>query len=65
LLLFLKIYYNYNITYTLTLSFSEIRVGVIYGSFAITSLINLSSKGFDQKAALLSLSFDLVFDHFY
>jgi len=52
-------------TYTLILSFSEIKVGVIYGSLAITSLFNLSSKGLVQNTTLFNLSFDLVFDHFY
>ena len=51
--------------YTLTLSFSEMMEGVTNASLATTSLDNLSQTGLVQKTALLTLSLDLVFDHFY
>jgi hypothetical protein len=50
--------------YTLTLSFSEMTAGVTNASLAMTSLDNLSQIGLVQKTVLLSLSLDLVFDHF-
>jgi len=38
--------------------------GVTNGSLATTSFDNLSHIGLVQNTTLLSLSFDLVFDHF-